>query len=268
MQKSIETIKQKSVTIIDTTIPILEHKDQRVITLAMMDKLHHAPEGTAHRNFMENKDKFEEGKHYFLPSNQDVKAFDEFHQTGIPHYQHGFILITERGYSMLVKSFKDDFAWEVQDQLTDSYFDSKKPMSTAEFLVQQANLILEHDVKLKRLEQRQSASEIHLAETRQELQITSYKAEKAFEAASAALRYKYGDTDSYTIVGFCNKKHIKIKTSESSVRGAQASALSRKHGKNIIKIPDERYGAINSYHVSILEEVFKDKLSEKILTTN
>ncbi len=268
MEKKIKPIKENSVTIIDTTIPILEYKDQRVITLAMMDKLHHAPEGTAGRNFMDNKHNFEEGKHYFCLSNRDIKTFDEFHRTSLSSNPQGVIVITERGYSMLVKSFTDDFAWEVQDQLVDSYFDNKKPMSTAEFLVQQANLILEHDVKLKRLEQRQSASEIHLAETRQELRITSDKAEKAFEAASAALRYKYGDSDSYTIVGFCNKKQIKIKTSESSVRGAQASSLSRQRGKNIIKIPDERYGEVNSYHVSILEEVFKDKLSEKILTSN
>ena len=268
MEKKIKPIKENSVTIIDTTIPILEYKDQRVITLAMMDKLHHGPEGTAGRNFMENKNKLEEGKHYFRLSNQDIKEFDEFHRTVISSNPQGVIVITERGYSMLVKSFTDEFAWEVQDQLVDGYFDSKKPMSTAEFLVQQANLILEHDVKLKRLEQRQSASEIYLAETRQELRIASDKAEKAFEAASAALRYKYGDSDFYTIVGFCNKKNIKIKTNESSVRGAHASALSREHGKNIIKIPDERYGTVNSYHISILAEIFKDKLSEKILTAN
>lgn len=257
-------VKERSVTIVDTTIPILEHKDQRVITLAMMDKIHHRAEGTARRNFTDNKEKLEEGKHYFRLSYQEVKQLYGFRTVGISSSPNGLIVITERGYSMLVKSFTDDFAWEVQDQLVDGYFDSKKPMSTAEFLVQQANLILEHDKQLKRLERRQSASEFHLAETQQQLKITSEKADKAFEAASAALRHKYGESDYDTIIGFCNKLNIKLQTNEAPMRGAQASQASRKHGKDIIKIPDDRYGTVNSYHVSILEEIFKDAMKKKI----
>jgi hypothetical protein len=260
LSNEIERHQPKSVTIVDTTIPIIEYKGQRVITLAMMDKLHHRTNGTAKRNFLANNKKFNEGKHYFNLSYKQIKSRNEFRTAGIVANSQGLIVITERGYSMLVKSFTDDFAWEVQDQLVDSYFDSKKPMSTAEFLVQQATLILEHDRKINRLEQRQNASDLHIAETRNELRITSKKADDAMEAAAAALYHKYGESDYYTIVGFCNKHNIKLHGVEPKAKGAEASHASRKAEKKIIKVPDDRWGSVNSYHISILQEVFNNQL--------
>src|SRR5688500_7913354 len=96
--------ESKSVTIVDTTIPIVEYKGQRVITLESIDKLHRRPDGTAKRNFISNKDKFEEGKHYYVI---DFSKKNEFRSFGIDIPPRGITLISERGYSMLVKSFQD-----------------------------------------------------------------------------------------------------------------------------------------------------------------
>ncbi|MBF0555824.1 MAG: ORF6N domain-containing protein [Nitrospirae bacterium] len=180
----------KSITIIDTTIPILEYKGQRVITLATMDKIHRRPEGTATIRFNDNKERLVEGKHFFYLNFQEVSSLSEFRRAGVVPNSQGLVVLTERGYSILVKSFTDDFAWEVQDQLVDSYFDNKKPMSTAEFLVQQAQLILEHENRIKRLEHRQDSTEVHLAETRHEVELMHQKADKAFEVVAAVINYK------------------------------------------------------------------------------
>lgn len=252
-----------SVTIVDTTIPVLEYQGQRVVTLAMVDMLHHRPDGTAKRHFRENKERFVEGKHFFHLSFQDVKSLDEFRTAGIVPNSQGIVVLTERGYSMLVKSFTDDFAWEVQEQLVDSYFDTHKPMSTAEFLVEQANLILEHENKIKALQSRQAETDVRIAETRQEVKVIGQRAEDAFEAASAALRHKFGESDHYTILAFCGKNGIKIDLNEAKIRGMHASKLSATLGKDVIKIPDERYGKVGSYHLSVLNAVFKDKLSKE-----
>lgn len=252
----------ESVTIIDTTIPIVEYQGHRVITLATMDQLHRRPEGTAGRNFREHKDKFEEGKHYFHLSYQEVKSNDEFRRLGLTASPRGLVVLTERGYSMLVKSFNDDFAWEVQDQLVDSYFDSSKPMSMAEFLVQQANLILEHEQKIKRLEQRQKTADIRIAETKIEIEQINRRTEEAFEAAAAALKHKHGDPEHFTIIGFANKHGITLKTEEPKVLGLHATKLSRDRDRAILKIPDDRWGKVNSYHISILKEVFSRHLAE------
>lgn len=179
----------KSVTIVDTTIPIVKYQGQRVITLEYIDKLHRRPEGTARRNFTANKDRLEEGKHFYLI---DYSKKDEFRPFGIDIPIRGITILTERGYSMLVKSFQDDFAWEVQEQLSDSYFDNNKPMSTAEFLVQQAQLMLEYEKRLIQVEKRQVSNEVMIAETRQDVRAAHDRATQAFEAASAALQHKFG----------------------------------------------------------------------------
>jgi len=247
--------ESKKVTIVDTTIPIVEYQGQRVVTLDMIDKLHHRPDGTASRNFTTNKSRFEEGKHFYLI---DFSKNNEFRSFGINIPARGINVITERGYSMLVKSFNDDFAWEVQEQLSDSYFDNSQPMSTAEFLVQQAQLMLEYDNRLKRMEQRQTSTEVMVAETRQDVRAAHEKANEAFEAAAAALQHKFGKTDYFTIIAYSSVIGIQLDMKEAKLRGAQAGQLSRKLDTTIIKVPDERFGKVNSYHESILKTVFSD----------
>lgn len=250
--------ESKSVTIVDTTIPVIEYQGQRVITLEMVDRLHRRPEGTAKRNFTGNKERFEDGKHYYLI---DFSQKNEFRTFGIDIPPRGLIVITERGYSMLVKAFHDDFAWEVQEQLSDSYFDNNKPMSTAEFLVQQAQLMLEYEKRLIQVEKRQASNEVMIAETRQDVRAAHAKATEAFEAASAALQHKFGRPDYFTVMAFSSANGISIDIQEAKLRGARASQLSRSQDKIIIKVPDERFGKVNSYHESVLRIVFSDFLS-------
>ncbi len=97
-------------------LPIIFYQGQPVITLAMMDKAHRRPDGTAYRNFNTNKDKLIEGEDYFLRNSLEAKQ--EFGITA----PNGLILLTETGYLMLVKSFTDDLAWQVQRQLVKGYF--------------------------------------------------------------------------------------------------------------------------------------------------
>ncbi len=43
----------------------IEYQGSPVITFKMVDELHERPEGTAKNSFARNKDKFEEGYHYY-----------------------------------------------------------------------------------------------------------------------------------------------------------------------------------------------------------
>lgn len=64
---------------------------------------------------------------------------------------NGLVLMTEQGYLMLVKSFTDDLAWEVQRQLVNTYFkasDFMKNLST------EMKAILMHDKKLVKIDER------------------------------------------------------------------------------------------------------------------
>jgi len=113
------------VNIQGTDISIKEYKGQRVVTFKDIDAVHHRPEGTARRNFAANKERFIEGKHFFrvTPEILANTAKNEF-RTSEPFEANnkGTALITERGYLLLVKSFTDDLAWEVQERLVECYF--------------------------------------------------------------------------------------------------------------------------------------------------
>ncbi|MHB8365564.1 MAG: ORF6N domain-containing protein [Acidithiobacillus sp.] len=115
-------MNQKLVTIGNTEIPLVEYKGQRVVTFAMIDQVHGRPEGTAKRNLQENRHHLKEGEDFHLV---DYAKKNEFRTFGIDIPPRGITVITETGYLMLVKSFTDDLAWEVQRQLVRCYFQVK-----------------------------------------------------------------------------------------------------------------------------------------------
>lgn len=106
-------------------ISIKEYKGKRVVTFKDIDMVHERPDGTARHRFAENKKHFVEGEDYFVlkPSDLENTELDGFRPVGIDTVSpRGTALITEQGYLMLVKSFTDDLAWEVQRKLVSSYF--------------------------------------------------------------------------------------------------------------------------------------------------
>lgn len=103
------------ITINNIELPVVEYREQRVVTLAMMDKAHRRVEGTARKRFNDHKARLVEGEDYF------VRNSDEARGLGVTA-PNGLVLLTESGYLMLVKSLQDDLAWQVQRQLVNSYF--------------------------------------------------------------------------------------------------------------------------------------------------
>lgn len=96
-----------------------EFKGQRIVTFKDIDMVHERPEGTAKRNFTENRERFIENVDYFIARPSD---FGKYENRTLEIPNRGLTLITESGYLMLVKSFTDDLAWKVQRELVNSYF--------------------------------------------------------------------------------------------------------------------------------------------------
>lgn len=109
----------QTVSINKNDIAVKEYQGKRVVTLKDIDLCHNRPDGTARRNFNQNKQHFIEGTDYFVVKPSDIQM-DEFRTSEINN--RGTTLITESGYLMLVKSFTDDLAWDVQRQLVNTYF--------------------------------------------------------------------------------------------------------------------------------------------------
>lgn len=117
-----------ALTINNHELGVKEFNKQRVVTFKDVDLVHERPNGTASRNFRTNRKYFIPGEDYFLVKPQDIQN-DEIRRSEIN--PRGTTLLTETGYLMLVKSFTDDLAWDVQRKLVKSYFRAKQEVQQA-----------------------------------------------------------------------------------------------------------------------------------------
>ena len=108
------------------SISRIEYREKPVITFRMVDELHDRPEGTARKAFHRNKDRFEEGYHFFDVSYAEWSKIPAVSLTDGYKQGNSMKFFTQAGYLMLVKPFNDERAWKVQDCLVRSYFKAKE----------------------------------------------------------------------------------------------------------------------------------------------
>lgn len=123
----------ETVNINDVSLEIKEYMGHRVVTFKDIDRVHGRPEGTARRNFNENRNHFIEGEDFFVVKPADIQMY-EIRTSEINN--RGTTLLTESGYLMIVKSFTDDLAWSVQRQLVNSYFRTKELLQKDLYMIE------------------------------------------------------------------------------------------------------------------------------------
>ena len=114
---------------IETNYPqIKTWNGQRVVTFKDIDEVHERKSGSASRNFTNNRKHFIEGQDYYIAMQEQVDK-QSFTQKNFPSKipNAGLTLLTETGYLMIVKSFKDDLSWAVQRELVNNYFRVRSP---------------------------------------------------------------------------------------------------------------------------------------------
>lgn len=109
-----------TVAIAGTEIHQITYKGEPVVTFAMVDQVHQRADGTAKRNFDENRERFVAGED-FVEVTRDVIRTD-LPEGLFSKYAPKGHLLTRRGYLKLVKPMNDDRAWEVQGDMIDRYF--------------------------------------------------------------------------------------------------------------------------------------------------
>jgi hypothetical protein len=139
-----------TVTINNKQLPAVEYRGQRVVTLAMIDEVHQRPDGTAGRNFRENKSRLIEGGLLRIRFRRNSSTppdgtFSKFAASGI--------VLVESGYLMLVKSFTDDLAWQVQRELVNSYFRTRAPLTEIEMIAAMAADAVRQQKRLNHVEE-------------------------------------------------------------------------------------------------------------------
>ncbi len=98
----------------------ISYKGEPVVTFAMVDKIHQRAEGTAKRNFNENRPRFVEGEDFVEVGRDEIRT--DLAEAGFSKFAPGGTILTRRGYLKLVKPMNDDRAWQVQGEMIDRYF--------------------------------------------------------------------------------------------------------------------------------------------------
>lgn len=146
----------------ESDISVKEYNGQRVVTFKDIDTVHQRTDGTAGRNFRQNRERFIEGEDYYKISADEIRRSKLF---DIPDRATSeYFLVTESGYLMLVKSFTDDLAWDVQRKLVSSYFKVKELAN--EELSPQMQLIMQmvNNMAQKELADKERDRQIALAQ--------------------------------------------------------------------------------------------------------
>lgn len=159
-----------SITINKTEVSVKEYQGNRVVTFKDIDTVHGRPNGTARKRFNDNKEHFIEGVDFYKISPSEFRtAIGDMDK----RQSQDVTLITESGYLMLVKSFTDDLAWDVQRQLVNTYFrvaiqsnadtinlSIKQKRAEAMFMNAQARLMNAETRRLKILQAERGLSQV------------------------------------------------------------------------------------------------------------
>lgn len=171
---------------------------------------------------------------------EDVHQMDTPTKGGL----QSMVYVTEAGmYDVILRSdaptakpFRKWVTSEVLPSIRKSgSYSLEAPLSPAELLLRQSQLLVENERKMQELESKQKVLETELAEVKQRTT---------------------ANLDQSTIVAYVSRNAIKLDVTRYGAMGKKASSLCKKHGIEVTKINDVRWGVVSVYPDTILDEVF------------
>ncbi|SJQ78900.1 Phage anti-repressor protein [Clostridioides difficile] len=112
-------------------LQVIERNNKRVLTTQQLADVYETDSKNISNNFNNNKDRFIEGKHYFLLQGDDLKNFKGIHtEYENLKFASKMYLWTERGANRHCKILDTDKAWEQFDNLEETYFKVKQQKPT------------------------------------------------------------------------------------------------------------------------------------------
>ena len=222
-------------------LTVLEHNSIRVMTTEQLAEAYGCGAIHIQQNFKNNRERFVEGKHYFKLEGADLKAFKdslENIESVVGSRAPSLILWTKRGAARHSKMLGTERAWDVFDELEESYFNPMKNMTPEEVILCSAQRMVEQARAIKAANARIDKVD-----------------ERLLEVESKQMTI---DQHHYTIIGYANLTGTRgVSRDVAAKLGRKAAAMSRKQGYHIGKEYDAKYGMVNTYHVDVLQEVFR-----------
>ena len=126
----------------DKLTPV-EYKSQRIVTTKFLAEQYGTDENNIIKNFNSNKSRFVEEKHYFKLEGTELKDFKRVvNISNDPSIKFASVLIlwTDRGAARHAKILDTDEAWDIYEQLEETYFRAQenKPKCIEDLIIMQA----------------------------------------------------------------------------------------------------------------------------------
>ena len=139
-----------------TDLMVIEQQGVRVLTTAQLAECYGTDTRTIKQNFNNNKARYEEGKHFIRLESEDLRAFKDKVENFdlVQKNANKLYLWTERGALLHAKSLNTDKAWEVYDQLVETYFRAKKAETALQNLSPQLQFMIRIETEQNALKQR------------------------------------------------------------------------------------------------------------------
>lgn len=104
-------------------VPI-EYESKRILLTIQLADFFGSDSQKIIQNFNNNKDRYTQGKHYFLLEGDELRAFKNSNIENFDFAQNlnRLYLWTEKGAWMVAKSLNTDEAWEAYERLVDDYY--------------------------------------------------------------------------------------------------------------------------------------------------
>lgn len=136
-------------------LQITELNGQRVLTTQQIADGYGAKTRTIVDNFNNNRNRFEEGKHFILLEGEYLRVFKRENENfGFAQNINKLYLWTEKGALLHAKSLGTDEAWDMYDILVDTYFKVQEEKQFPQTPEQQIALLAQGNVNLnKKVEQ-------------------------------------------------------------------------------------------------------------------
>ncbi|UYG93219.1 ORF6N domain-containing protein [Cytobacillus firmus] len=156
----------------------ISQEGKRVLTTIQLAESFGTDAKIINRNFQRNADRYEQGKHYFALSGEDLREFKGSRQFDDSlKFTSILYLWTEKGAWLHAKSLNTDQAWDAYEMLVDEYYTIKEnvvPLSKDQALVTvlRTTADLVEDTQTIKAEQQEIRKLMHEIDHKVEEQIT------------------------------------------------------------------------------------------------
>ena len=133
-------------------IPI-EFNDQRVMTTKIIAECYECEERAIKQNYNNHKERFIEGKHFYKLQGKKLKEFKrEVDNIDLAKNINTLYLWTDKGLLRHAKILNNDKAWEVYEELEDTYFKVKESQNNYPQLSKELQAIFVLDERTQKIE--------------------------------------------------------------------------------------------------------------------